>query len=62
MASTNPYETDGIAWLDVGRCPHLLKPPLDFSWLLDSAMVSGKFVLFAAKHVEKWECFGSVER
>jgi hypothetical protein len=62
VATANPYETDGFAWLDVGRCPHLLKAPLDFSWLLDNAMGSGKFALFAAKQVEQGECFGSVER
>ena len=52
------YVCSHFLWLDVGRCPHLLAPPLNLDFL---RAARGRFAIFAA-----WDkltpCFGGLSR
>ncbi len=60
VAVANPFKTSHFLWLDVGRCPHLVDPPLNFSFLLPAAR-QDKFVIFAA-YDKVTQCFGTLSR
>ena len=60
VAAANPFRTTHFLWLDVGRCPHLVDPPLNLSFLLPAAR-RDKFVIFAAYDTVT-QCFGSLSR